>query len=84
MTLLDFYSGFSLVKVLHPKSEAAEADIQMVHEVENVFSSRMKCLTPINWNVVKGVRSDGEGEYVVSVFRKWLKNRGLLLRVTTA
>lgn len=58
VTFIDSYSGLSLDTFLHLRSEAEETALQIVHEVENVFKSRMKRLTTTNRNMVRWVCLD--------------------------
>lgn len=84
VTLLDEYSGYSMVRFMVRKNETAERLKEMICEMENLFTSKVKLLSCVNRNSVKWVRSDGGGEYVGHQLQDWFKRRGIMHEVTTA
>lgn len=84
MTILDCYSGYSLMGFIKGKSEGGNEEIEMNRELENLFNSRANTLTTINRNSVKWLRTNGGVEYIGKEFLNWLIRRGIVLEVTTA
>lgn len=83
VTALDDHSGYALVRFVNLKSEVADALIDMVRELENLFNFKTQEIRSVNRNIVKWVKSDGGGEYVGHKLQYWLKQRGIVHEVTT-
>lgn len=64
VTLLDDYSGYTLIQFLISKNEAAEAVKTMISEFESLFETSGNTIIWINWKMVRWLSSDGGGEYV--------------------
>lgn len=58
VTTLGEYSGYSLVRFLHRKSEAAYAVMEMIRKLENLFNSKIETLRCVKRRVSKSVQSD--------------------------
>lgn len=83
MTLLDSCSGYSLVRFVARKSNAADTVIQMVRELDNLLNGSLRWLSSINRNTLKWVRTDGGGEYIGNDFQERISRRGIVHEVTT-
>lgn len=77
-TLLDEYSGYSMVHFSCKKNETGNEIIEMIQEIENLFNSKIETLSCIYRKTVKWIRSDGGGEYEGHVFQNWLKQRCII------
>lgn len=84
VTLLNEYSGYSMVRIITRKSEAARCVVQMITALENILNDKLKLLTLLNRNSVKWIRSDEDGVYVGHQFGMWLSQRGIIHEVATA
>lgn len=84
VTLLDDFTGYSLVRFLYLKSEAGDGVIEMIKEIQTLSHSRIGTLTSTNHKTVKWIRSDGGGEYMGHEFQNWIKKRDIVHEVTTA
>lgn len=83
VTALDDHSGYALVRFVNLKNEVAEAIIEMIREIENLFNFKTQNLMSVSRNIVKWVKSDGGGEYVGHKLQNWLKQKGIVHEVTT-
>lgn len=83
-TLLHKFSGYALVRFLHRKSETAKVGIKMMKELKISLNSKIIQLTSLNRKVMKWVRSDSGGKYVGLEFQKWVRQRGIVYKLTRA
>lgn len=72
VTFEDDFSGFVQIYLLGAKSEVSECAKEYVAEVEAKFNLKISKL-----------RSDNGGEYESTEFKKWCKNRGIILDRST-
>lgn len=84
ITLIDDFSGYSMVKFILRKSQAAEALPEMIKELSSLYEGTIKRLSIMNRAHVKWLRSDGGGEYVSNTLRTWFVNQGITHELTTA
>lgn len=84
VTLLDECSGYSLIRFVDRKSQVADSVVEMVLELESLFTFKTGKMICINRNNVKWLRTDGGGEYIGDEFKSWLQRRGIIHEVTTA
>lgn len=68
ITLIDDYSGFTMLRLLEYKSEACDAVKEMMLEMETQQRAR-----------IEKFRSDNAKEYVCDSFKQWCKNRGIVM-----
>lgn len=69
ITLVDEYSGYSMVRFLKWKGQAADSLMEMILETEKLFNSKVD-----NLYLIRGK----------SVLQKWLNSRGIVHELTTA
>lgn len=69
VALLDVFSGYSIARFLHCKSETGEAVIGMIKQLESVFYSEVNALNCFNRNPVECTRFEGGGGYIGKVSR---------------
>lgn len=81
-TILNFCSGYSMVRFVGRKSEVAIAVMRMVNELECIMSSKLLHLTGVQRNNVKWLRTDGGGEYVENEFQNCIGQRGMVQEET--
>lgn len=84
ITLMDDYSGYSLLRFIRRKSQATETIQEMVNELETSFNSNIQMLKFINRKRVKWMRSDGGGEYLSRQLQTWFSQKGIRHESTTA
>lgn len=68
VAVFNSFSGYSLVRLIHHKSEAGGAVFEILTKLENLFNSETKNLTLINRNFMERLRSDGGGELIGEAF----------------
>lgn len=83
VTLLDEYSGYSMVRFMREKGDASERVKEMIKSMETGLSIRLGKLLILNRSSVRNLRSDGGGEYIGSEFSQWLKLNGIHHELTT-
>lgn len=84
VTLIDEYSGYSMVRFMKHKTETGGFVREMILEAESLFNETIGTLYLIRRKKVKWLRSDGGGEYISDTFSEWLKERGIIHEITTA
>lgn len=75
VTLLDPYSGCSLVRCIERNSEVGEVEMELVRELENFLNERFRRLTSIYRDKLKWIENFGGGEYIGAKFSDWVKQR---------
>ena len=84
ITLLDDYSGFSMVRFLKRKGDAPVAIKSMMGEIEQLFQSKIGSLNTLTNRKIRALRTDGGGEYISKSFQKYLDEKGIKHETTTA
>ena len=84
VTLLDEYSGYSMVKFIKKKDAAADHVKDMIISMETLLNAHVETLLDLKRKRVNWLRSDGGGEYVGSSFGNWMKNKGIHHEITTS
>lgn len=83
VTIMDDPSGFSMVRCLKRKNQAADAVKGMITELESLLNGPSQHLMMMNSPIVKGLRADGAGEYVCSTLKDWFNPKGIVHEITT-
>lgn len=80
----DGYSGFSVVRFTHQKSDASNAVGEMIQLLKKLFNSGNRTLTCIRLYNVNSARSDDGGEYIHNGVQNWFRQRAICHEITAA
>lgn len=84
LTVMDEYSGYSLVWFTYRKTETRDNVIEIVRELKIILSA---CTETFNWidrKFVKWLQSHRGGEYDNNSFQNWLKQQRIIHQVKNA
>lgn len=80
MTILDSYSAYSLLQFIHLKSEAGDAVIEMITELEKLFCRQTSQLATISRNCIRWLELMKAGDILKMNFRSGLRNAELFMK----
>lgn len=62
VTLTDSYSGYSFMRFVNLKSEAWNAVMEMIRDVEGWFIGKVSSLNLVHRNYIRWINTDGGGD----------------------
>lgn len=82
MTLLDEYSGYSLVRLVNQERKAGDAVLEMITSLEASFRGIVQKIDLINRDNVRSFLSGKGGEYIVKYLMKSFSSRDIVHELT--
>lgn len=80
VTALDEHTGQQIVRFFQARSETAQTVLQMIREIENLLTSKTSTVISTNQDVLKRLRSNGDGECVRYLFQIGCNRKHLYTR----